>query len=207
MYPPTLFANQDLDQALEIASQIRFAQIALMDGELCEVIFAPLLVDTSGGNLALLGHLSRTNPLLALLAAAPRRARVVFSAADGYVSPSVYAEKALSGRVVPTWNYVTCQFAGTLEKLDDDALPALLKKQVAEFERAAGTDWTLDDAPPEFRAGMIAAIFGIRLHPQGWRVHKKLSQNRPADLAALADWFAGPERPHRSIRYWLTREG
>ena len=41
-------------------------------------------------------------------------ALAIFDGPDAYVSPAWYEEKRLTGKVVPTWNYVTVQAHGTL---------------------------------------------------------------------------------------------
>ena len=41
-------------------------------------------------------------------------ALAIFDGPDAYVSPAWYEEKRLTGKVVPTWNYVTVQAHGTI---------------------------------------------------------------------------------------------
>lgn len=206
MYPPRHFTSEALDEALSIAAEVRFATIVPLRGELCEAIFAPLITVRDGEGPAMLGHLLRTNPLRGLIADGPLPVRIVFHAADGYVSPSVYAEKAISGKVVPTWNYVAAQFEGLLETVAEEELMGLLERQVFEFESAVGSDWRLHDAPSEYLEMMARAIFGIRFTPRSWRVHKKLSQNRPQEMAVIRDWLAAQQGGQRSIAAWLESE-
>ena len=206
MYPPAQFQSEELGEAFAIAASVRFATIVPIRGDACEAIFAPLLAVPEGDPPHFEGHLVRSNPLRALTADGPLEVRVVFHAADGYVSPSVYAEKPVSGRVVPTWNYVAAQFVGRLEAVPDGELMALLDRQVTDFERAADSDWRLHDAPDEYLQAMARAIFGIRFTPAGCRVHKKLSQNRPAEMVAIRDWLASRDGTARSIAEWLEAE-
>lgn len=72
----------------------------------------------------------RSNPLLEILSSGSLACRLVFQAADGYISLSVYVEKLKSAKVVPTWNYVACQFYGVLEQVPDRELLDLLAHQV-----------------------------------------------------------------------------
>ena len=75
----------------------------------------------------------------------------LFAGPDAYVTPSWYALKQETGKVVPTWNYVTVHASGPVEFFDD---PARLLDVVTrltnlhEGERAA--PWAVADAPPEF---------------------------------------------------------
>lgn len=200
-YPPQLFSNHDLDDALAVARAVKFAAIHLHDGAACPVIFAPLIQD--GDEPVLIGHLVRVNPLNPLLERGAIGARLVFQAADGYVSPSVYREKAISGKAVPTWNYVAVQFDGTLERTPDAALMDILERQVAVFEASAGSDWQLSDAPADFVEKLAASVFGIRYRAESWTVHKKLSQNRADERPAVTDWLSSTAPAHRLISHWM----
>lgn len=206
MYPPKAFSSEDLEEAVEIAACVQFASIAVLVSDPPEVVFAPFVVDRApGGAVTFFAHLVRTNPLFNLLSEAPREARLVFQAADGYLSPSVYEQKRISGRVVPTWNYVACQFRGRLEKVDDAQLPAVLARQVEDFEHAAGSAWRLEDAPEDFVDALAKAVFPLRFRPTRWRVHKKLSQNRHEDLPSIREWFRDLSQPHKSIAHWIAK--
>ena len=180
-YPPEPFSSEDLDRAVVVAEQVKFASIHPIDGTLCDPVFAPFISVGSTTEAVFQGHLVRSNPLRELLVDGPLNCRLVFQAADGYVSPSVYEETPRSGKVVPTWNYVAAQFLGTLEKVPDDQLLLLLENQVNEFERCQSSDWRLSDAPPDYIDQMSRAVFGIKFEPKRWRTHYKLSQNRSTD--------------------------
>src|SRR4029078_3425660 len=87
----------------------------------------PMLFDPDdGSNGYLRGHLARGNPQWREIEAsiAPGgdgagEALAIFDGPDAYVSPSWYEEKRLTGKVVPTWNYVTVQAHGTISTIHD----------------------------------------------------------------------------------------
>ena len=162
-YPPEPFSSEDLEQAIVVAERVKFASIHPVDGTLCDPVFAPFVSVGSTTKAVFQGHLVRSNPLLEPLMDGPLNCRLVFQAADGYVSPSVYEETPRSGKVVPTWNYVAAQFLGTLEKVPDDQLLPLLENQVDEFERCQSSDWRLSDAPPDYIDEMSRAVCGIEV--------------------------------------------
>ena len=56
---------------------------------------------------------------------------VVFQGADSYVTPSWYATKQETGKVVPTWNYVMVQVRGTVRVIED---AAWLRQQIARAD-------------------------------------------------------------------------
>ena len=146
-YPPESFSSEDLEQAVVVAERVKFASIHPVDGMLCDPVFAPFVRVQRAAQAIFEGHLVRSNPLFEALLDGPLNCRLVFQAADGYVSPTVYEEKLRSGKVVPTWNYVAAQFLGTLEKVPDDHLLSLLESQVDEFERCQGSDCLLYTSP------------------------------------------------------------
>src|SRR3954451_22199709 len=74
----------------------------------------PLLLDRSAGQHGtLVGHLARPNPQWRDLDVS-MEALAIFTGPDAYVSPSYYATKRETGKVVPTWNYVTVHAHGPL---------------------------------------------------------------------------------------------
>ena len=85
-----------------MAEQVKFASLHPLDGTLCDPVFAPFVCTNRNNSANFSGHLVRSNPLLEMLSRGPLACRLVFQAADGYISPSVYAEKPKSGKVVPT---------------------------------------------------------------------------------------------------------
>ena len=187
-----------------MAEKVKFACIQPEDGTLCDAVFAPFVIVKRSGKALLEGHLVKTNPLYELLMQGPLRCRLVFQAADGYVSPSIYAEKRKSGKVVPTWNYVATQFVGTLSIVPDQELLALLENQVDQFEHSQGSDWRLNDAPSDYIEQLSQVVFGICFEPGRARTHHKLSQNRPTDKMAVVAWTQNLDTPYKTLAYWMS---
>ena len=203
-YPPELFSDDDPERALDVAEKVKFACIQPEDGTLCDAVFAPFVIVQRSGKALLEGHLVRTNPIYDLLMQGSLQCRLVFQAADGYVSPSIYAEKQKSGKVVPTWNYVAAQFFGTLNIVPQQDLLALLENQVEQFELSQGSDWRLSDAPLDYIGQLSQAVFGISFEPTRSRSHHKLSQNRPSDKSAVIAWTQKLNNPYKSLAYWMS---
>ena len=63
-------------------------------------------------------NIARANPQWRELDSQP--VLVVFRGHDAYVSPSLYASKKETGKVVPTWNYAMLQARG-IAKLQDQS--------------------------------------------------------------------------------------
>src|SRR5918911_655257 len=75
---------------------------------------------------------------------------------ESYVSPSWYATKRETGKVVPTWNYLTVHVYGPLQTFDD---PRRLREHVERLterqEAARDARWRVSDAPEEFVQAML----------------------------------------------------
>jgi transcriptional regulator len=105
----------------------------------------------------------------------------VFSGPQAYISPSWYASKATTHKVVPTWNYQVVHAHGVLEAVDDAAwLHAFVSRLTQRHEAARAQPWAVGDAPADYVQQMLRAIVGIRI-PLTRLVGKwKVSQNRDA---------------------------
>jgi transcriptional regulator len=149
----------------------------------------PFLLDAdpAGGPGILRAHVARANPLW-------REARgdvqslVVFQGPQAYVSPSHYATKAETGKVVPTWNYVTVQARGPLRAIDDAAwVHTLVSRLTERHERTRAKPWAVSDAPADFVQANLRAIVGIEIPLSALTGKWKVSQNRnAADRAGVA---------------------
>ncbi len=105
----------------------------------------------------------------------------IFQGAHGYISPSWYPTKQISGKVVPTWNYVIVQAHATLRVIDDAAwlknhLTALTESQEVNFPQP----WALTDAPTDYIDRLISALIGIELDITQLTGKWKISQNQSA---------------------------
>jgi len=105
----------------------------------------------------------------------------VFQGPEAYITPSWYATKADTGRVVPTWNYVVVQVKGSMTTTDD---PAWLRGQIGSLteqqEAPRAQPWHVADAPAAFVEGQIRGIVGIEIAIGRIDGKWKTSQNRPA---------------------------
>ncbi|MDI3469756.1 MAG: Transcriptional regulator [Pseudolabrys sp.] len=141
----------------------------------------PFLVDTAASERGTLrAHLARANPQLKELASVDE-CLVVFQGPQHYISPSLYATKRETGKVVPTWNYVTVHAWGTPRVMDD---ASWLRRQIDDLTRHAESTrdppWHVSDAPDEFIAAQVKGIVGLEVPIARIEGKWKTSQNRPA---------------------------
>ena len=121
-----------------------------------------VLAPTDDAPLGILrAHVARANPLWR------RDGAEVLAAFQGdarYVSPSEFEEKALTGKVVPTWDYAVVHVHGALRTVDDPVwLSGLLNRLTVRHEAAQSVPWAVSDAPPDYIAKLMAAIVGIEI--------------------------------------------
>lgn len=145
----------------------------------------PLLYYPSEGEPGTLrGHWARGNPQWRDVGDGVP-ALVIYNGPDAYVSPAWYAEKELTGEVVPTWNYITVQAQGLLRvRSEPEWLAAHVRELVERHEGPRAEPWSLDDVPDGYIESQLRAIVGLELRIERLEAKRKLSQNRSeADIA------------------------
>jgi transcriptional regulator len=147
----------------------------------------PLMLDASDGpHGSLIGHIARANPQWRTTDVA-QEALAIFSGPDSYITPSYYETKRLTGKVVPTWNYVTVHAKGRISFTQEpEALLALVRRLTERHEAERAAPWAVGDAPPDFIQSQLRAIVGVRVEITALTGKWKMSQNRsPADRAGV----------------------
>ncbi len=182
MYVPTPFAE---DRPEELQALMRSCSlpmlVSLLEGEDGARLTATHLPLTHAGD-RLIGHIARANKQWKQLDDSVE-SLAIFSGVDGYVSPSYYATKQETGRVVPTWNYEAVHVYGRLEIIEDTArILEIVTNLTDRFEGPRKMPWKVTDAPDDYVAMQLKAIVGVVLHITKMIGVRKLSQNKtPAD--------------------------
>ncbi|WP_407518761.1 FMN-binding negative transcriptional regulator [Methylobacterium oryzisoli] len=194
MYIPPAFREDDLPAIHATMRAVRLANLvtATAAGLLCTPL--PLFLDETEGEFGVLyGHLARANPQWR--EPAQGEAMALFTGPDAYVTPSWYATKRETGKVVPTWNYVAVHAYGTPDFFEDaDRLLAVVTRLTDLHEGARERAWAVDDAPPAFIAAQLRGIVGLRLPITRLEGKRKMSQNRSeADRAGVRAGLAASE--------------
>ena len=126
----------------------------------------------------LVGHVARANPHWRDFDPSAN-SLAIFTAAEGYVSPSWYATKVENGRVVPTWNYQAVHATGRLEIVEEPLeLLAIVTGLTKHHEEPRAKPWAVSDAPGDYIAAQLKGIVGIILHITQLEGKAKLSQNK-----------------------------
>ena len=122
---------------------------------------------------------------------------MIFHGPDAYVTPSWYATKRATGKVVPTWNYVAIHASGPISFFDDpDRLLDVVTRLTEREESRRAAPWAVSDAPADFVQGMLNGIIGFALPIARLQGKWKMSQNRPAeDQAGVVAGLQADGRP------------
>jgi transcriptional regulator len=208
MYIPPSFAEHDLDvmHAFIEAHPLGALVTASRNGMFATHL--PLVLDRGlGAHGTLQGHIARANPHHEL-AADGIEALVLFTGADSYVTPSLYASKAVHGKVVPTWNYVAVHAHGTLRFVTEPAaLRRHLEQLTARHEATRPRPWSIDDTPDGYVDKLLAAIVGVEIEIARLDGKWKMSQNRPAeDIDGVIEGLGASDDPRQREVADVVRE-
>ena len=180
MYEPPLHRNENLP---ELHALIRARVFGLLISNGAEGLIAnsvPFVLDTAASRLGVLKvHLARANPQWRDLEQRPD-VLVVFQGHDHYITPSWYATKQETGKVVPTWNYSMVQAKGRAKVMDEAWLGQQIEELTRTLEERRESPWAVGDAPADFIAMQRRAIVGLEIEILEIKGKWKTSQNRPA---------------------------
>ncbi|NNC37857.1 MAG: FMN-binding negative transcriptional regulator [Hyphomonadaceae bacterium] len=178
-YPPKPFRETRRDVLIETMETLRLGLlVTTCDVEELSAVHVPMLVKQAGEKLFLDCHVGVANPIWRQ--AAGRKALVVFQGPHAYVHPGWYATKKQTGKVVPTWNYISVQARGVVETVRDEArLRAHVDVLSQAMEQGRADPWAITDAPADYMETMLEGIVGLRMEVTDLRGVWKMSQNHP----------------------------
>jgi len=199
MYVPVHFEETRLSVLHDLIEAHPLALLITSDENGPRANLVPVLLDRAAsekGTLKL--HLARANPQWKHLAKGDP-CLFVFQGVDAYVTPGWYETKRETGKVVPTWNYVTVQVRGRATVHEG---AEWLKDQVSALtdvhEAGQTKPWGVDDAPDDFIASQLRAIVGVEIEITDITGKWKVSQNRnEADAAGVVDGLRASDDPEK----------
>ena len=180
MHIPKQFEEPRVDVMHELIRARPLATLVTLSSNGLNANHIPLhLLESPAPFGTLQGHVARANPILSdfennieVLA--------VFHGPDAYITPSWYATKKETGKVVPTWNYAVVHAYGYMRVIDDAAwLRAHLEALTAHNEASFSKPWAVADAPHEFTEKLIGNIVGFEMVISRLSGKWKVSQNQP----------------------------
>ena len=200
MYTPRPFTVSP-EQARDLLREITVGQLVTATEQGPMATMLPWAVDDE--NNTLVGHMARPNAQWQM--PWQGQALVIAEGPNGYVSPSWYATKAETGRVVPTWDYVVVQVYGDLVVHDDHAwVDAAVRRLTDRHEQQRVEPWSVADAPAYYIDGQLRGIVGIEVRIDRVEAAVKMSQNKSAADASgvLAGFIADG---NSAVAEWVER--
>lgn len=183
------------DRQSVLLGAVRSIQLAALvttkpDGQL-KVSHLPLLVsEASGGSVTLCGHFARANDHWKIIEQGNVTSVAIFQGPHTYLSPSNYATKHETGKVVPTWAYVIVHAHGHAQTCHDTSrLLAHVNALTDRNEADQPNPWQVSDAPDDYVTNMLRGIVGLELKVNQLEGIWKMNQHRSA--ADKASTIAG----------------
>jgi transcriptional regulator len=195
MYLPRHFEQNDPQALQGLIRSYPLAALVTTGADGITADHIPLeLHPTEGDHGTLRGHVARANPLWRQ--ADGQAVLAIFQGPQAYISPTWYATKAATHKVVPTWNYAVVHAHGVLSAVQDaDWLMALVKRLTTQHEAGRDPAWAVTDAPADYVAQMVRAIVGIEIRLTRCVGKWKSGQNRAeADRNGVAAGLAREPR-------------
>ena len=180
MYVPKQFEETDAKAIRALIEAYPLATIVNQSADGLNANHIPLVfavTDSTPGQLH--GHVPRSNSLVEQIRSDPA-ALIIFHGPQSYVSPSWYATKAETGKVVPTWNYAVVHVYGRIHLVEDAhwlrrQVDALTAQQEATFD----SPWAVSDAPAKYTNGLLRGLVGLEISIERIVAKTKASQNQP----------------------------
>lgn len=187
MYLPPHFEIRDISAIQDAMDACGLANFVTWTGDELLATALPLVLMRNEGEYGTLyGHFAKANdqwnrPVVG-------EALAIFSGRDTYVTPSWYATKQETGKVVPTWNYEAVHAYGVPEFFADEAqLLEVVTLLTRHHEGRRKAPWKVSDAPADFIHGQLRGIVGFRMRITKIQGKRKMSQNRSlADREGVA---------------------
>jgi transcriptional regulator len=181
MYQPAHFEEKRPEVLRELMRAHPLGTLVTMGADGLNANHVPMMYDPDPAPFGTLRcHVARANPVWREFSKEVE-VLVVFQGPSIYISPSLYATKKETGKVVPTYNYAVIHAYGPLHAVDDAAwLRDFVSGLTDRHEAGRAQPWKITDAPEDYVQQMLRAIIGIEI-PLTRLIGKwKVSQNRPA---------------------------
>lgn len=180
MYIPKQFEEPRVEVMHELVRAYPLATLVTFSSSGLNANHIPLHLSESPAPYGtLLGHIARANPLFGEIKEGIETL-AIFHGPNSYITPSWYATKNETGKVVPTWNYAVVHAYGVLRVVDNASwlrtqLDALTDHNEASFPEP----WAVSDAPADHIERIMAAIVGVEMVITKMLGKWKVSQNQP----------------------------
>ncbi len=178
MYIAKKFQQSDSTVLKALIAEYPFATLISCSELGIEANHIPLMFKQVDGKDVLQGHIAKANPLWQSMAE-KAEVLIVFNGPNCYISPNYYPTKMVTGKAVPTWNYVAVHVKGHISFVHDNTWNLnLLDSLTTQHEAQQPEPWSIEDAPKAYIDKMLPAIVGIEVDITSIVGKWKVSQNQ-----------------------------
>lgn len=192
-----LFRPREDAQIADLIRQYPLAWVTARGAAPAAASPLPLLADVDGQGrvVTLLGHMARTNPLVAALEADPR-ALILFQGPQSYISPNWAGERTWG----PTWNYAVITIEAEVQ-LRPDLNDHALERLVNAVEQNHQHPWKVAEMGPRYEK-LVQYIVAFEAKVTRLDARFKLGQDeRPEIFANILDALG----PDDELAGWMRR--
>lgn len=179
MYIPKQYAEDNWDQKSDLIVKYPLGTMVTTDENgkiIANHVPFYLHTDESTGKRYLQAHLARKNHQIPSLKENDH-VLVMFQSADLYITPSWYATKQETHKVVPTWDFASIHVYGKSRIVDDfDFVRRQLDNFTAQKETGREVPWKVSDAPERYINIMQKAIIGLEIEIEETECKYKFEQ-------------------------------
>lgn len=181
MYCPAKSSETDHETLIGMMRRIGVATLVTPTPEGIHATQAPVLIrEDDGRGMLLAAHVARANPHWRVNNSTQSLA--IFQGPHTYMSPQWCPSKQESGKVVPTWLYVSIHAHGRLTAIEDSSW---LKQQIEALttlhEAGSETPWKVSDAPESDIAslsrGIVGLEFAVERPEAAWKLNEEKNRS------------------------------
>jgi len=179
LYIPPSFKEKRKSVLFDAIERVSFGTLVTSTRTGLSASHIPMIIDRGAGpHGTIYGHIAKAN--LQWRESVPKaEALAIFIGPDAYISPAWYQSTTVTGKVVPTWNYIAVQARGSVSFFhEEEKLRGLVEALTKKFEDGSERPWKMADAPPEYISQSLRAIVGFQMPIQQIEGKWKLGQNR-----------------------------
>lgn len=186
MYAPKHFEENSIDVIHDLIEAHPLSTLITLKENFPEVNHIPMLLLRESKLGLLQGHVARANSLWQTHDV-NTDVLAIFQGPEAYITPSWYASKAETSKVVPTWNYIAVHVRGKIRFIQDkNWLLAHVSALTERNEKTVGASWQVSDAPQDFIEKLVTGIIGFEIAIEHIVGKWKIGQNRSsADQASM----------------------
>lgn len=197
MYIPGKYLEEEWPQIEYLIKNYPLATVitTTSEGEMIANHFPFYLrVDEKTGAKLLHAHVARVNHQIPSLKESDN-VLVIFQSTSSYITPSYYATKKETEKVVPTWDFASVHIYGKSKIIDDfDFVREQITSLTDQEEAGREKPWKITDAPESYTKLKQKAIVGLEIEVVKSECKFKFEQGlKKADVTGVIDGLASDE--------------